>query len=63
MGLQDLVKVTVFLTRPIDIPAYRHIRDQALAGARPASTLLIVAGLAHPDWLIEIEATAARAPS
>jgi enamine deaminase RidA (YjgF/YER057c/UK114 family) len=30
-----------------------------LQGAAPASTLLFVAGLANPDWLIEIEAVAA----
>jgi enamine deaminase RidA (YjgF/YER057c/UK114 family) len=30
-----------------------------LQGAGPASTLLFVAGLASPEWLVEIEATAA----
>jgi len=60
MELADLVKVNVFLTRAGDIPASRSIRDEALQGAAPASTLLVVAGLAHPDLLIEIEAVAAR---
>jgi enamine deaminase RidA (YjgF/YER057c/UK114 family) len=32
-----------------------------LQGAAPASTLLFVAGLASPDWLVEIEAVAAAA--
>jgi 2-iminobutanoate/2-iminopropanoate deaminase len=32
----------------------------AQAGCRPASTLLGVARLAFPDWLIEIEATAVK---
>jgi 2-iminobutanoate/2-iminopropanoate deaminase len=61
MGVADLVKVSVFLTRASDIAASRVIRDDALQGAAPASTLLIVAGLAHPDLLVEIEAVAARA--
>jgi enamine deaminase RidA (YjgF/YER057c/UK114 family) len=60
MELADLVKVNVFLTRAGDIPASRAIRDEALQGAAPTSTLLVVAGLAHPDLLVEIEAVAAR---
>ena len=59
MGPYDLVKVTVFLTRPEDVPLYRETRDVMLEGAQPASTLIIVAGLAHPDWRVEIEAIAA----
>ncbi len=61
MGPHDLVKVTAFLTRAEDTPLYREVRDRMLAGAEPASTLLIITALAHPDWLVEIEATAAAA--
>ncbi len=56
----DLVKVTVLLTRPQDVPASRVARDRALAGAEPTSTLMIVAGLASPAMLIEVEGVAAR---
>lgn len=59
MGPHDLVKVTVFLTRREDIGLYREVRDRMLAGATPASTLLVISGLADPDWLVEIEAIAA----
>ena len=59
MTRHDLVKVTVYLTRNDDIGLYREVRDRMLEGAKPASTLLIVAGLASPDWLVEIEAVAA----
>lgn len=59
MTRQDLVKVTVYLTRTEDIGRYRDVRDRMLEGAEPASTLLIVAGLASPDWLVEIDAVAA----
>jgi enamine deaminase RidA (YjgF/YER057c/UK114 family) len=59
MGPHDLVKVTVFLTRREDIGRYREVRDRMLAGATPASTLLLISGLADPDWLVEIEAVAA----
>ena len=61
MGPHDLVKVTVFLTRSEDVGLYRGVRDRMLAGATPASTLLIVSALASPDWLVEIEAIAAAA--
>ena len=61
MGPHDLVKVTVFLTRREDIGLYREVRDRMLAGATPASTLLVVAALADPGWLVEIEAVAAAA--
>ena len=59
MGLAQLVKVTVFLTRPEDIPAYREARDRIIGEARPASTLVVVTRLVRPEWLIEIEAVAA----
>lgn len=59
MTPQNLVKVTAYLTRPEDTALYRQVRDRMLEGAEPASTLVIVAGLADPAWLVEIEATAA----
>ena len=61
MGPHDLVKVTVFLTGSEDIGLYRQVRDRMLAGATPASTLLVISSLANPDWLVEIEAVAAAA--
>jgi 2-iminobutanoate/2-iminopropanoate deaminase len=59
--LEDLVKVTVLLTRPGDVAASRKVRERVLGHVEPASTLMIVAGLASPDWLIEVEGVAARA--
>jgi len=61
MRKQDLVKITVFLTDARHIAEYRAARAKLLGDAvRPASTLLIVAGLASPDVLIEVEAWAAK---
>ncbi len=59
MGAGDLVKVTAYLTRAEDIGFYREVRDRMLGGAEPASTLIVISALAHPDWLVEIEAVAA----
>ena len=61
MDTGDLVKVTMFLTRKEDVPAFRAIRDQWLGSARPASTLVVVQGLVRPEWLCEVEAIAAKA--
>ncbi len=55
----NLIKLTGFLTRPDDIGLFRQVRDRLMEGHAPASTLVIVAGLANPDWLVEIEAVAA----
>ena len=59
MGPRDLVKVTTFLIDRAHLPTARTVRDRMLQGAAPASTLLFVAGLASPEWLVEIEAVAA----
>lgn len=61
MGAGDLVRVNAYLTRAEDVALYREVRDAMLGGAAPASTLLVVQALAHPDWLVEIEAVAAAA--
>lgn len=58
MSLNDVVKVTVFLTQREDLPLLRDVRAAHLAVA-PAVTVVIVAGLHDPDWLVEIEAVAA----
>lgn len=60
MGLDDIVKTNIFLTRADDIVVSRRVREEALQGRAPASTLLIVAGLAHPDLLLEVEVIAAQ---
>ena len=58
MTLADIVKITVFLTGREDLPRLRDVRLDRLAVA-PAVTVVIVAGLHDPEWLVEIEAVAA----
>lgn len=60
MSVSDLVKITQYLTRPEDIPAYVQVRTRILGEARPASMLMVVAGLPRPEFLLEIEAVAVR---
>jgi 2-iminobutanoate/2-iminopropanoate deaminase len=61
MGVEYLVKCTHFLTRADDVAAYNKVRARHLGEARPASTLLVVAALARPGLLVEVEAVAAKA--
>lgn len=59
LGPRDIVKVTAYVTGQAGVAIYRKVRDRMLAGAEPASTLLIVSGLADPKWRVEIEVVAA----
>jgi len=61
MSLHDVVKVTQYLRREADIPAYARVRARFLGDARPASMLMVVAGLVRPEFLLEIEVCAAKA--
>lgn len=61
MGPEHLVKIVQYLVRAEDIAAYGAIRARFLGDCRPASMLMVVAGLPKPGLLIEIEAIAAAA--
>ncbi len=60
MTKADLVKVTVFVTLADVTAAYRAIRDEVMEGHMPPMTYLVVAGLAAPGMLVEIEGEAVR---
>jgi 2-iminobutanoate/2-iminopropanoate deaminase len=60
MTVKDLVKVTHYLLRASDIPAYVKVRSRFLGDARPASMLLVIPELVRPEFLLEIEAYAAK---
>ena len=58
MGPGDIVKLGVFLTDRALIPVWRAERESFLGTLAPASTLLLVAGLADPRFVFEVEAEA-----
>jgi enamine deaminase RidA (YjgF/YER057c/UK114 family) len=60
MGFGDVIKTTTFITDRANVPKMAAIRQRYMGDARPAATLLIVAGLADPNFLIEVEMTAAK---
>jgi len=59
MSITNLVKTTVFLTDRSLLAPFRAARDAVYGGHAPCSTLLFVAGLADPRFMVEIEAEAA----
>ena len=61
MTVTDIVKVTQYLTRADDIPAYAKVRARYLGQARPASMLLVIPQLVWPEILVEVEIIAAKA--
>ena len=61
MGVENLVKCTHFITRAENVAAYGRVRSRHLGEARPASTLLVISALARADFLVEVEAVAAKA--
>ena len=60
MGIEDIVKIAGYVVGAENFPAYAAGRKKVLGDARPASTAIIVPALAMPEWLVEIEAIAAK---
>jgi 2-iminobutanoate/2-iminopropanoate deaminase len=61
MTIADIVKVTQYLTRAEDIPAYGKVRARFLGDVRPALMLLVISQLVRPEFLVEVEIVAAKA--
>jgi enamine deaminase RidA (YjgF/YER057c/UK114 family) len=61
MGPADVVRINAFVTDRSHMAGYMAARDAWLTGTArlPASTLVIVAGFTRPEFLVEVEVTAA----
>ena len=57
-SLEDIVKVTVYLTDIRYRETVYNVMGRWLKGVFPVSTGLVVEALARPEWLVEIDATA-----
>jgi enamine deaminase RidA (YjgF/YER057c/UK114 family) len=58
-SLKDLVKTTVYVVGTDTLPAIRRARLDLLPDeGRPASTMVVVAALADPSFLVEVDAIA-----
>jgi enamine deaminase RidA (YjgF/YER057c/UK114 family) len=57
---RDVFKLSIFVVDVAEIATIRRVRDEFVDPHRPpTSTLVRVAGLVRPEWLIEVEAVAA----
>lgn len=56
--MDDIVKMTIYVTRMAGNSRVWEARKQFFTGDFPACTLVEVSGLAKPEILVEIEATA-----
>ncbi len=60
MSVADLIKVTIFVTVPTESAERRRRLEAWLGPHRPAMTLVQVAGLAAPQFSVEVEAWACQ---
>jgi len=56
--MANVVKITTYVTDMRYRADLAPLREEFLGKKGPASTLVEISALAHPDWLIEIEAIA-----
>ena len=62
MTLGDIVRVNAYVVGAEYLAGYMKVRDEFIGNPPPASTLMVVQGFARPEFKVEIEAVAARAP-
>ena len=60
MGIENIVKVIQYLTRVEDRDAHFKVRNRYLGEHTPTSTLLFVSALAQPEFVVEVEISAAK---
>ncbi|HEV8441736.1 MAG TPA: RidA family protein [Methylomirabilota bacterium] len=56
--LGNVVKINTYVRDVRSRPDFRAVREEFFGSKGPASTMVEVSALAHPDYLIEVEAIA-----
>jgi len=59
-GVGDVVRTRMYVVRPADAPIVAAVNGEVFGETRPASTLVVVAGLIDPSLLVEVEVDACR---
>ena len=62
MAVEDVVKTNLYMVNPGDIGAILKAGKKHFGGHTQAGTLVYVKALARPEYLMELEAVAARKP-
>ncbi|OLP44181.1 RidA family protein [Rhizobium oryziradicis] len=60
MSFADVIRISGFVTRREDFAPYMAVRDRFTLEPKPVSTLIIVGGFTRPEFLVEVEVTAAK---
>lgn len=60
MTLADVIRISGFVTKREDFAPYMAVRDRYTLDPKPVSTLIIVSGFTRPEFLVEVEVTAAK---
>ncbi len=60
MDFSDVIRISGFVTRREDFAPYMAVRDRFTRDPKPVSTLIIVGGFTRPEFLVEVEVTAAK---
>lgn len=59
MDLGAVVKVTSYIVGRENIAPYVAVHKQVMGDLQPPWTLVVVAALGHPEYLVEVDVTAA----
>jgi enamine deaminase RidA (YjgF/YER057c/UK114 family) len=62
-GIEDVVRTRMYVTAREYADAVGRAHGALFGAIRPAATLVVVAGLLHPDHLVEVEVEAYPGPS
>ncbi|HUR48769.1 MAG TPA: RidA family protein [Acidimicrobiales bacterium] len=56
--MSDVVRTRTYIVNRADAEAVARVHGEFLSEVRPASTMVLVAGLLEPEWKVEMEAEA-----
>jgi enamine deaminase RidA (YjgF/YER057c/UK114 family) len=56
--MTDVIKLVTYVCSPHDVKKVRALVKKHFPENPPANTICVLRGLAHPDYLLEIDATA-----
>ncbi|MCA0255050.1 MAG: RidA family protein [Proteobacteria bacterium] len=60
MSFADVIRISGFVTKREDFAPYMAVRDRYTLDPKPVSTLIVVSGFTRPEFLVEVEITAAK---
>jgi 2-iminobutanoate/2-iminopropanoate deaminase len=59
LGLEHVVRINAYVSAREHLRAYMDVRNARFSAPLPASTLMVDAGFARPEFVVEVEAIAA----